>query len=173
MRGLIVCFVLLGSTLAVAQPGDTQPPPRKTLRRAAALSWGATVVPMATAMLVIGDDDKSARSTAGGMIATGAMLLGPSAGHCYAGRCLTPGLGLRLAGAGVIAAMVVRERDERLELGTVIVGSLAAVSLWTTGLIWDAVTLPRAVRRSNRERSLLVAPIVRHDGGGIALTGVL
>jgi hypothetical protein len=174
MRSLIVALVLVAGTHAFADnyPVELPAPQPKRLRYAIGLSYAAMVAPMAISAVVIGDSEGT-RGNIGGIVATGAMLFGPSAGHCYAGRCWTLGLGLRLAGAGVITAMVARDHYEPLEVGTIIVGVTAALSLWTTGLIWDAATLPRAVRRANREHALGIAPLVRTNAAGIALTGTL
>jgi hypothetical protein len=178
MRSLIVALVLaVGAATAFAQaPGEVvveaPKPPAKRLRTAIALSWGAFVGPMVASAVVLGDAPGTAGAV-GGIIASGAMVFGPSAGHCYAGRCLTTGLALRVAGAGIVTAMVVREQTEPLGFGTLFIGLGTAVSLWMTGLIWDAVTLPRAVRRANRERAFGIAPLVRGDTAGIALTGAL
>jgi hypothetical protein len=171
MRSPIVAFALLIALPAAAEPAE-KPQPAKRLRTAIGLSYAGLVVPVVASAVVLGDGDGRAGAV-GGMIASGALLLGPSAGHCYAGRCWTTGLGLRLAGAGVIAAMVVREQHEPLGVGTVILGGLTAASLWVTGLIWDAVTLPRTVRRANRERALGIAPLIHDGGGGLALAGTL
>jgi len=86
-------------------------------------------------------------------------LFGPTAGHWYAGRVWTPGLTFRVAAAGVVGAMVLREQQEPLEIGTLVVGLTTVAALWGTGMVWDLVTLPSSVRRSN-ERAVVVAPLV-------------
>ena len=42
--------------------------------------------------------------------------------------------------------------------GADLVGVTAAGGLWGTGALWDLVTLPRSVRRYNREHALVIAP---------------
>jgi hypothetical protein len=167
MRGAIVLGLLLVASTATAQaPGETQPmPPKKSVVNAYLVTVAAMSTPMAIGMLISGDSDEGTRADVGGMIATAGAVFGPTAGQWYAGRVWTPGLTLRIAAAGVVGAMVLREHQEPLELGTIVIGLTTVGALWGTGMVWDLVTLPSTVRRYNREHAVVVAPLVGNTTG--------
>ncbi|MBA2539014.1 MAG: hypothetical protein H0V17_05215 [Deltaproteobacteria bacterium] len=169
-RLLIVIALVVGSSHARA---ESEPPPKpKSLLDAYLISVAATTGPVVASMLLLGDDARGTPATIGGVIATTALVFGPSAGHWYTGKIWTTGLTLRLAGAGVIGGLVVHEQFAPLDIGTLIVGGLAAVALWETGVIWDAVTLPSAVGRYNRERvRFAMVPFATERSTGLAIAG--
>jgi hypothetical protein len=168
MRYVVLIVILVARTASAQPPGETEPviPDEKSALTAYFVSALATSGPAAVGLLVFGDRDDP-RGAIGGMIATAGMVVGPTAGHWYAGRTWTTGLTLRLASMGIVAGMVIRDQQEPLELGTVIVGLTAAGGLWGTGAVWDLVTLPRSVRRYNREHALVIAPTTN----GVAIAG--
>jgi len=161
-----VLIVLLSTRIASAQsPGETPPvAEEKSALTAYFISVAATSGPLVVGAILDPDGDNT---RGGGMIAAAGAIIGPTAGHWYAGRTWTPGLTLRIAAAGIVGGMVIREQQEPLELGTVVVGLTATAALWGTGVIWDLVTLPRSVRRYNREHALVIAPTTN----GVAVAG--
>lgn len=175
MRNLVVviAIVLLGRTASAQPPGETpvKKVERKSLASAYLITIAATAVPVAIS--AIGAEDGDGRGAAVfGVIGVAGMVLGPSAGHWYAGERVTTGLVLRVGAAGAVVALAVN--DPQLEHpAPTLLGLLAAVALWETGVIWDAVTLPRAVRRYNRAHQLAVTPLVTGDGPttGVAVAG--
>jgi hypothetical protein len=105
-----------------------------------------------------------------GVLGMAGLVLGPSAGHWYAGEGVTTGLVLR--GSAVTGMVFLALRDPHLETPVLTVGGLiAALGVWETGVIWDLVKLPRAVRRHNRKVDMLVAPVVTDRSTGLALSG--
>jgi hypothetical protein len=159
MRTLIV-LVLLARTAAAEEP-----PEANSFWTAYAVTVGSTTLPIAAAVLVAGDETEGTRANTAGIVATAALLVGPSAGHFYLGETWTMGLTLRLGGAAVIGAMVLREQQAPLETGTLIVGGMSAAGLIGVGMLWDLVTLPSATRRANER--LVLAPTTN----GFAVAG--
>ena len=106
------------------------------------------------------------------MVGIAGMVLGPSAGHWYAGEGVTTGLLLRGGAAVATGALVLG--DPHLERpAPTLLGLLGAVGVWEVGVIWDAWTLPRAIRRHNRALEVQVAPLVTTHGvtPGVTLAG--
>jgi len=166
--------VLSASTAAHADaPGQT--PPRDTTQHKKKMSTAFLVTLAATSgplmISAIGGETCSSDACAApfGIIGFAGMVLGPSAGHWYAGEGVTTGLVLR--GSAVTGMVFLALRDPYLEQPVLTIGGLiAAVGVWETGVIWDLVTLPRAVRRA-RAHEVLVAPLVGSDTTGLALSG--
>jgi hypothetical protein len=149
-------------------------PKKKSLLDAYLVSVAATAGPIAASMLLLGDDARGAPATIGGVIATTALFVGPSAGHWYAGgRIVTTGLVIRLSAVGVLGGLAVYDQFKPIDVGAMIVGGLAIAALWETGVIWDAVTLPSVVRRYNREqaRRVVLAPLATDHSAGLAVAG--
>jgi hypothetical protein len=126
-----------------------------------------------------GDDDEAA---AQGVMITSAALawFGPSFGHWYTGRVFTRGLGLRAAGAGTafVGAMwafsecgILEENCENS--GGPAVVAIAGLGLWIWGTVDDITSASGAVRAYNRGlvSDVAVVPMIRGDGGSVALTG--
>jgi len=165
MRILALAIIFSASAARAQAPGETEArePARKSLLSAYLVSVGATSIPIAVGALAAGDREEGPRAAAFGMIGCAALVFGPSAGHWYVGQVVTPGLVMRLGAAGgVVAVAVAYPHDE----GPLIVGLMGAVALWETGVIWDAVTLPRAVRRYNKRHELQIAPLVSSASQG-------
>jgi hypothetical protein len=172
MRSLVFVIALCETAYAQA-PGET--PPRsdesKSIASAYMLTLAATAVPVAVAALGIpeGEQAHPYRAAALGTIGLAGLVLGPSAGHWYAGHKLTTGLVLRLGAAAGFATLTIKNPGND-EIGFIIVGSIVTAGLWEVGLIWDLATLPRAVRSHNNRR-LQVAPLVAPNATGLALAG--
>jgi hypothetical protein len=156
-------------------PGETPPlrdtrAQHKSLLGAYLWTVAATSGPMAMGAIALDGCESDACGVGLSTLAVGSMVFGPSAGHFYAGEGVTTGLVLR--GSAVTGIIFLALRDPYLDQPVVTVGGLlAAVGVWETGVIWDLVTLPRAVRRHNRTVDLLVAPVVTDRSAGLALTG--
>ncbi len=111
----------------------------------------------------------------GGMLllGTGALMLGPSAGHWYAGKALTWGLPVRIAGAGLVAAGAlaglgcsgVSLGEDDCGGGDMVVGGLVAIGV---GAIIDIATSSGAAREYN-ERHWQVTPTLVSDGQSQAM----
>ncbi|MBS1119789.1 MAG: hypothetical protein H6Q90_2017 [Deltaproteobacteria bacterium] len=169
MRLLIIVILLLGAAgpASAQAPGETRvtPVPRKSLLDAYLISIGATALPYAAAALASGGNTEGPRADLCFVIAGAATVLGPSAGHWYVGRYVTTGLVLRVGAAGGVVALAIA--SPRLDDdGAVFSGLMGAVALWEVGLVWDLVTLPRAVRRSNTAHQLRVAPLFTTTANG-------
>lgn len=165
---VVATIAVAGS--AAAQPADAPAPDRadKSLWSAYLLTAGATTMPMA--LIAVFGEGKGEAIT--GSIAIAGMVLGPSAGHWYVGRPFTTGLVLRAGSAVAVGALVAY--DPHLDHPvTSIAGLLGAVALWEVGVIWDLVTLPRAVRRHNKRRRLQLVPMASDRGpvAGLAVAG--
>jgi hypothetical protein len=163
---------LTASAAHADAPGETSPRrdvAHKRVRTAYLYSWSATMAPL----LVGGMSDFCGGETCAaslGMIGVAGLVLGPSAGQWYAGEGVTTGLVLR--GGAAVAVTFLALRDPYLDDPVLTVGGLlAAVGVWETGVIWDLVTLPRAVRRHNRKVDMLVTPVVTDRSAGLALAG--
>lgn len=154
MRSLFV-LALLARAAAAEPEGEG-----KSLGEAYLVSVAATSAPMIAGGLVLGDDPHGARATVGGALMTAGLVFGPSAGHWYCGEGVTPGLVLRVGGFVGVAALAVW--DPHGESGMTWLGIGLGTGALATGFAWDALTLPRAVRRSH------VVPVVTANGVAIA-----
>lgn len=187
MRTLLV-LVLLGGTAFAQAPGTTQAapvdplyvkegfdspvPPPKNLFSAYLITVASTSVPiMIGALAEPGDGQKASMfQNAMGVVGIAGLLLGPSAGHWYAGEGVTTGLALRLTAAAGFAGIAIGDPHMN-QLGVWIVGGMTCVGVYETGVIWDLVTLPRSVRRYNREHQLQLAPMAMSGGSGLSVAG--
>jgi hypothetical protein len=156
MRSLLLVVLLCHGAAA-----DPAPERGTSLFDAYLVTLAATSGPVLAGMAISGEQDHGWRANMGGVIATAGLLLGPSAGHWYAGEGFTTGLALRLGGAAGLVTLAVA--DPHAESGMTWLGIGAAIGMWETGFLWDVVTLPRAVRRTH------VVPVV--TANGIALAG--
>lgn len=164
--------VSLGPPSQPAPPSAVPPAPARgrTLSEGAAfgLSFGGTVV--SWALFYLGVMQDSTPGVQAGLLGT---FLAPSAGHWYAGKALTRGMGLRAAGAAVftLSIYMLLECDgcdgEAQELG--LYGGLL---LYVAGSLDDIVTAPGRARRHNRRiESVGLAPVVTRHSAGLALGG--
>ncbi len=187
MRSAIVIVSLLAaSSTALAQPAMTPPAAASegelSPEAALVLSLGGTVASYGAIGLAIATETSDLGSI--GMIGT---LVAPSFGHWYAGKIITRGALLRVGGLLTFVVGVLADsegcslfysghgdpepadcgEDFRTTKGTAII--LAGIAMFAGGTIDDIVTAPRRARRHNE--SLRLQPIVRADGGGIAIAG--
>ena len=179
----VVAASMTGLTpVAVAQPSNTTPlamdfarsPPLRDgpAKRNVWIAIGLSVGTLWAGALAGGLGENAStpwvRNATGGF-ATAAIVLGPSVGQWYAGQTVTPGLLMRLGAVGGLVGLAVN--DPHLDHVGTVFGIVGAVALFETGFVWDIVTLPRAVRRINREHALALTPIASNSGTGLALAG--
>ncbi len=188
---LLVC--LAGA--AHAQPGMVPATPiahpdEVSEDTALALSLGGTVGSYAAIGLAVA----MPQGEIAGLIGTAGLLGGmfaPSFGHWYSHKIITRGLLLR--GGGFVVAIIGAIADSegcslvysghgdeepadcgdnfRTAKGTAIM--IAGALMFLGGTVDDIVTAPRRARRYNESlrTTLTLAPLVRTDGGGLALVG--
>lgn len=169
MKSLLLVIAVCSTAYAQA-PGETpvvRPARHKSLLDAYLITWAATAAPVVAAAIV-GENGPRTTANVTGAIACAALVLGPSAGHWYAGHYVTTGLVLRATAAVGVAGLVVTDPHAQ-NLGLLIVGGTMAVGLWEAGTIVDLATLPRAIRRANANVQLV--PILTHETQGLALAG--
>ncbi len=150
------------------------------------LSLGGTVASIGLLALAenTANDSTGSGDLADGLGTVGAIGLwfAPSAGHWYAGKLWTTGLGLRLAGAGVALVGVVLlvgciDSDNTCDEGAAAVLMVGGAAAFVGGGIYDIATAPTSVRehndrlRGNLGRGWSVAPSVRRDGAGLVVGG--
>jgi hypothetical protein len=177
MRKAMVGIVLVGlvacAGVARGQPADRADAPPRTVLGAYLVTVASTALPMAVAAIGMESTGEGGRyEPLFGSLGIAALVLGPSGGQWYAGAGFTPGLGLRLGGAALVAALVVRDPHFDQPTGTVI-GLITATVAFEAGMVWDLLTLPRQVRRHNRERRMHVTPLITNRGpsAGLAIGG--
>jgi hypothetical protein len=185
----VVSVLVLAAPAAQAQSAPPQlpaapasdPPNDKSPGVAFGLSFGVTALSVGSlALLSTGEIDGAFPGIALGTALAG-IVVGPSVGHCYVGRCVTTAGIIRLAGAGAVAASTLlwfarcgfAEGDcEDLAYQ---VGLLGGAGAFVAGTIWDIASAPGAARRRNREHRLLVVPTAVSAGDrtlpGLALLG--
>jgi hypothetical protein len=111
------------------------------------------------------------------IVGTGIALIGPSLGNIYAGNTLNVGLGIRVAGLGIMGAMLARCGSPGCSTSdtTANVMLAAATIVYGAGVITEVALAPRAARAYNR-RMMQVVPAAMPNGRdglspGVALTG--
>ena len=141
----------------------------KNAGTAVLLSLGMTAGGLGLAAL--GDSERiPALSTAGSIM----FVVGPTAGHIYAGHAWNAGLGARLAGAGV-AMLGVVEAVGCIDGCSSDRGNAAAVLLIGGGLLYvggglyEIATAGEAAHRYNREHGFEATVVP--TGNGVALAG--
>lgn len=166
MRLLLTIAILVSTSSAHAD---------KSPAAATTISVGATIVPFVAGVMINKRD-----TTVGPLLMLGAGVIGPSAGHLYAGRMSWVGVGLRAGGLGA-SALVLAGNDGCLigeddgprcsQARYLFWGGLA---VFTGGVIYDWMTSGDSARRANRRESALqIAPTViagpRTHGAGLGL----
>jgi len=178
---LAIALALVSSTVASAQPGLTPPAPAteqapslprrapKNRDTAFLLSSVGTLVPIGIFVASIRAEKPSLL-----LLSTGVAIFTPSAGHWYAERFFTPGMGIRALGVTVsgLALMAAIANDDGSSSGAVklFYGGLGLVAV---GALWDIATAGSAVDDWNRRNVPAVAPTVMKtgDGYGFGLAG--
>lgn len=160
--------------MPMPMPDPEQGP--KSPGTATLLSLAATVAPSLVAVSVFPDRDRVGNDDheeAMLWVLAGSALLGPSVGHWYSGKVVTPGLGVRALGFALgAAAFGSNDFDEAL--GLLALGSTAILG----GAIYDIATAGRSAREFNFEHAThtipMVVPTVGPDGRAqvrVGLTG--
>jgi hypothetical protein len=166
MRALVLAGVLLGGSVAHAEPTDTA---AKDPTVATALSIGATLIPAVAGIAL----DNRHDATSATLVISGVML-GPSVGHWYAGKVFTRGAAMRLLGAGIIgvgflAAKKYPENDgdfiDDRGLGIAIGGTVVIV----LGALVDWGTAGESARKRNERITPTVTAIKTPTGSTPAL----
>ena len=197
MRAVIVALVLGLSFTAAAQPGspmdpapsvtpvlkppgltqptEPAPPPltrsKKNRTVGTLLALGGTAVPvlMFVAAINIRDGD-TGMNLALASFAT--MIVAPSAGHWYAGKILTAGMGLRaLGGTVAVLSLMVLAASEGDATGAETAFWCGTITLGV-GAVYDIATAGSAVDEWN-EKHVTVMPTALKvgDGYGIGVVG--
>lgn len=172
MRHSIRLAVLLVA-LAASTAGAETPAP-KDPTTATMTSIGATLVPVVVGAAIVKGQD-----VAGSVLIGAGLLLGPSAGHWYAGE--TGGVGLAIRGAAVGAMVLVAndaagcyigdggEEGKNCKLAQTVF--MVGLGVFAGGVIYDWVTAGDSARRANT-RTIAIAPTVisgpRSTGTGLA-----
>jgi hypothetical protein len=173
MRSLLASLVVL-VTLTTAASASPDAPHTRNRNTAMELSVGGTMT--GAAMLALGGKLWNAPLAIGGVVV---VFLGPSAGEWYAGRYVTTGMLVRVAGAGALALGATHlnfsgfgsnELDASGSL--LIVGGVLTI---IGGAVLDIAHAGRAADEWNARHALQVAPIQlqgAHDRAtGLALGG--
>lgn len=176
---LLASLATLALLATPARAEHDEPDDAKSPGTATALAVGGTLLPAAAIALgfSVVDDNPGLGSLA---ITTGTigLGLGPSAGHWYAGKSVTGGLGLRVLGAAVAGAGAMKAMDDCFletqpcsSVGDSIM--VAGAAVFVGGVVWDIATADNAARDWNRRHgvSVSVAPTVTDRSAGITLVG--
>lgn len=178
MRSLIVSIVLLVSSVAAAQPGLTapvaataKPTGPKQQGNGYLLSALGSVAPVLILAAFTGGDADSAAN--GVMLAGAAAILTPSAGHWYAGKFATTGMGIRLISGGVatLGLVLATQSDEAISNthAHLILGGMIGVGI---GAVWDMATVGSAVDDWNLKHAQVAPTVMKTgDGYGVGLVG--
>lgn len=160
-RFAAVALVLATTTAAHAAPA-TETSDVKSESGAVGLSVASTVA--GGALFAAGLGTESGPLLA---VGAGALILGPSAGHWYAGKSLTWGLPIRIAGAGLAVmgtyeaiGCVIAADDDGCSAPEMVIGGLVLVGV---GTVLDIATAGRSAREYN-ERHWQVTPTLVSDG---------
>lgn len=156
----VITTLLATTTVAAAQPTEVA---EKSEQSAFGLALLGTAAPLA--LTIAGASTNQDGLTRAGALG---MLIGPSAGHWYAGKIVTTGMAVRGAGtlvmlAGVAQAIGNIDCEDSCSSGG---GTLMAAGglLFLGGTIHDLATAGRAAREWNATH-LAVGPTVVGTGG--------
>lgn len=184
---MLVALLLLssaasGNNQVVGKPPSTVAPKSKSVALASSLIW--TLVPAAVggAMMLHGQrispinfgqgsgQTNDTETLIGLGIGSLGVVLGPGAGHAYAGRmgkfwggAAIRGLVAPLAFAGAIGIAIASESDESVAGSIVLV--VGAGTLFLTSVVYDIATVGRSVDQYNRNHSIVG---IRFEPGYIA-----
>lgn len=173
MRTAVAIAIFLASTSASA---NSSPPPAsvgdgpKTPVLATLISFGATAAPSALGYAILGDDGSGGQFSDGLVLTIGAsVLIGPSAGHWYAGKLVTSGLIVRALGFLALSGAISAGGDTEHGIGLLFVGG----GLLVGGGVYDLATADRSAREYNfaHATKLMLAPRVGDGQLGLGLTG--
>jgi hypothetical protein len=182
---LLTTALLITTTAhaALASPPSvterTPPPHKKSPARARNYAIGGALLGSALfggGALVSGGAGHHAASTAALVGGSLALVVGPSAGHWYAGKPVTTGMVLRAVGVGAAILSANKAAECLAEACGDNVGELAGTVLVTglglvvVGTVWDLVTADDEAAAWNRRHGLDVdvAPTVIGTAHGLA-----
>lgn len=179
-----LAFCCLGTHLAEAQgqeeskqeisenfefmiPAQATPPEIKSPQAALMMSLLGTVVPMAlTAGTLFGESDGPNDGQTEALIFLGAVVVGPSLGHFYAGRPgrAFSGMGWRVVGIGGLAGAFAMSWDSGSSGAEPL--ALISLGLMVTTLVWDIAAAPKSARIHNEkiQKARLSLGMVPVDG---------
>ena len=180
----VLVVVLLVSAPLRAHPSAED---RKSPNVATALAYAGTFAAPALSLATLTLDMDSPRERRIGYTLIGAeavlMVLGPSAGHWYSGRFVSPGLAIRAGSAAVLASGFVglvhcasadvdcdrRDPASYATIGLLTIGTAGMI----LGTLLDTTDASREARRYNRAHGLdaVIAPTITPSGAGLALAG--
>lgn len=125
------------------------------------------------------DDEEKSIAVPGAMILSGAAIgvLGPSFGHWYAGKALTPGLAMRAGGLalaaagglGVIGDCEIDDGDCGASFGRI--ATYAGLATFVGGVVYDFATVRGRVRERNA-RAVQITPMVSGTTSGVSISGM-
>lgn len=150
------------------------------------LSLGSTLLPVAAgAVMIAASDDESSLNTAGAILASSGLYIGPAVGYWYGGASGRgwKGVGIRL-GTGLVAGLAITlictsgdcgyfDNDSGSTTAVSLV-ALAATGVILGSAIYDLAKVKSHVRKANEAKlrdsgaSLSVLPVVSPANGGTA-----
>lgn len=161
-------------------PGDHVEPPRAPRRKspavATALSLAGTAIPLTLVGVGFRHRSSDATEVKAGVLS---LLLTPSAGHWYAGRVLTVGLGVRWIGGAIgVLGIIESLRDSASETPVGDGDTLLALSglMILGGALADIATASSAAHDANASRApttQLVPVAGPTPGGGVVGAAVV
>ncbi len=183
---IAAAITFVGATAARAQPGLVQPtspapvePPAapageaKSEQTATLLALGGTALPLVL-FIAAGNTDNSDKASTLGLAGVASLILTPSAGHWYAGKYFTTGMGLRLAGGaatllgGAIAlgCALSEGGDDSCDGAAGALLLFGGLGTLATGIIYDIATADNEVRAHNARLApaISVVPTVVRSG---------
>jgi hypothetical protein len=164
----VLAAVLAASLCAATATAAEAPPTRKSPAAAFALSFAGTALSVGTFMAGAGSDSSELA-----LLGAAGILFAPSAGHWYAEKPFTAGLGLRLAGTAGLATVLLTARDRCLEECGVewpIHLFVASAVVFASGALLDIVTAPFSAKGYNKRNGIdvSVAPVAIRTASGPA-----
>lgn len=146
--------------VAVAEP-VAEPANAKSATTATLLALAGTIGPILFVREAIDGDGGGAA-----LLGIAGMVFLPSAGHWYAGKLVTPGMGMRVAGGAATlftVSVLIESEGEAEGLETVFwIGAATFVA----GTIYDIATAGNAARDWNTKHATVRPTVVRTSIGG-------
>jgi|GEM_PF-1075998 len=161
-----------GDTLGYSGPADDETPGTKSETTALLLSFLGTATAGACAPLVF----ESTSSDPAAYVLVGALLIGPSLGHFYAGRPgpAFAGIGIRLlAGAAVAVGGLAASSEAGTTSGSDAIAAIGAI-VGGASVIYDILRAPHSARVHNDEVrqnriGFGITPAVGSSGVGLSV----
>ncbi len=166
---LAALVVGLGTRIAAAAPADVPAqPPVDERDPTTALLWSLGGTAASAGMLAVGIKANNENLIVGGLLSS---LVTPSLGEIYAGKILTPGMGIRAASAVAVVYGVAssicwdncNSSDQRTG-EMLLAGGLIG---YAAGTLYDIVAAPSAANEYNAaHRRLTIAPTMMNSSTG-------